>query len=70
MKDRPNLVVIYTDDLGYGDLGCFGSDSISTPHLDALADPDERVNLSGQNPELTNQLLGDLQSWVDEIEVD
>ena len=38
MTDKPNLVVIYTDDLGYGDLGCFGSDSISTPHLDALAD--------------------------------
>ena len=38
LKDQPNLVVIYTDDLGYGDLSCFGSDSISTPHLDALAD--------------------------------
>ena len=38
LKKRPNLVVIYTDDLGYGDLGCFGSDAISTPHLDALAD--------------------------------
>lgn len=37
-KDRPNPVVIYTDDLGYGDLGCYGSDSILTPHLDALAD--------------------------------
>ena len=37
-KDRPNLVVIYADDLGYGDLGCYGSDAILTPHLDALAD--------------------------------
>ncbi len=37
-KDRPNLVVIYADDLGYGDLGCYGSDSILTPHLDELAD--------------------------------
>ncbi|MEM9280458.1 MAG: arylsulfatase [Verrucomicrobiota bacterium] len=34
--DRPNLVVIMTDDMGYSDLGCFGSE-IETPHLDDLA---------------------------------
>ncbi|RAP78553.1 sulfatase-like hydrolase/transferase [Paenibacillus montanisoli] len=34
---KPNLIIIYCDDLGYGDLGCFGSDMIRTPHLDALA---------------------------------
>ena len=36
-KQPLNLVVIYTDDWGYGDLGCYGSDEIQTPHLDALA---------------------------------
>lgn len=33
----PNFVVIVADDLGYGDLGCFGSQSIATPRLDAMA---------------------------------
>ncbi|MEQ8705171.1 MAG: sulfatase [Phaeodactylibacter sp.] len=36
-KQRPNVVFIYADDLGYGDLGCYGADSIHTPHLDELA---------------------------------
>ena len=34
---KPNLVVIYADDLGYGDLGCYGSPVIRTPHLDRMA---------------------------------
>jgi arylsulfatase A-like enzyme len=35
--DRPNIVIIYTDDLGYGDLPCMGDTHVRTPHLDALA---------------------------------
>lgn len=33
----PNVVVILCDDLGYGDLGCYGATDIPTPHLDRLA---------------------------------
>jgi arylsulfatase A len=34
---RPNVVIIFADDQGYGDLGCFGSETIRTPNLDRLA---------------------------------
>lgn len=37
LQARPNIVIIYADDLGYGDVGCFGSEDVATPHLDALA---------------------------------
>lgn len=34
---KPNVIIIFTDDQGYGDLGCFGSTTIRTPHLDQMA---------------------------------
>ena len=34
---RPNIVVIFADDLGYGDIGAFGAPNIRTPRLDAMA---------------------------------
>jgi arylsulfatase A-like enzyme len=34
---KPNIVLIYTDDVGYGDLGCYGTSSIATPNIDLLA---------------------------------
>lgn len=36
-RKRPNFIIIMADDLGYGDIGCFGSTSISTPNLDRMA---------------------------------
>ncbi len=35
--EKPNFIIIFTDDQGYGDLGCFGSTKIKTPHIDRLA---------------------------------
>lgn len=34
---KPNIIYIYADDLGYGELGCYGQTKISTPHIDQLA---------------------------------
>lgn len=34
---RPNIIYIYADDLGYGELGCYGQEKIRTPNLDKLA---------------------------------
>jgi arylsulfatase A-like enzyme len=37
-ENKPNIVIIFTDDMGYGDLGCFGHPTIRTPNLDRMAD--------------------------------
>lgn len=37
-KERPNFIIIFTDDQGYGDLGCFGGEHVQTPHLDKMAE--------------------------------
>ena len=39
---RPNVVVILADDIGYGDLGCYGATQVRTPNLDRLASQGRR----------------------------
>jgi arylsulfatase A-like enzyme len=37
-QSRPNVVMIYADDLGFGDLGCYGAKGVKTPNVDRLAE--------------------------------
>ena len=37
LLSRPNVVIIYADDLGFGDLGCYGASGVETPNVDRLA---------------------------------
>ena len=77
---RPNVVVILCDDLGYGDLGCYGNKIIKTPNLDKLAadgicltsaysaapvcSPSRVGLLTGRNPNLAG-----VYDWIPEAEV-
>jgi hypothetical protein len=40
---KPNVILIYCDDLGYGDLGCYGNRAIRTPNIDRLAHDGTRL---------------------------
>jgi arylsulfatase A-like enzyme len=44
--DKPNVVLIYIDDLGYGDVGCYDCKDIPTPHIDRLAKEGVRFTAS------------------------
>ena len=47
---RNNVVLIVADDLGFGDVGCFGADDVRTPHIDAIAADGVRFTQLRVNP--------------------
>lgn len=36
-QEKPNIIILFADDLGYGDLGCYGAQDVQTPNIDQLA---------------------------------
>jgi arylsulfatase A-like enzyme len=74
LKDRrPNIVFILADDMGYGDLGCYGRRDIQTPNIDRLAEEGVRFTEHYANgPECTPTraafLTGRYAQWVGGLE--
>lgn len=42
-QEKPNFVIIFADDMGYGDAGCYGHPTIRTPHMDRMASEGMRM---------------------------
>lgn len=42
-SQKPNIIVFFADDMGYGDLSCYGNPNIKTPHIDKLANEGMRL---------------------------
>ena len=63
----PNVVIIFTDDQGYQDLGCFGSPNIKTPNIDQMAREAELEELRDEINSLKNQNpVNEIKQAVDE----
>lgn len=62
-KEKPNIIIFFTDDQGYGDVGCYGAKGFETPNLDRMADRGTRftnfyVAASGCTPSRAALLTG------------
>jgi len=45
-QQKPNVVILFIDDLGYGDLSCFGNKRVKTPYIDSLAENGVKCTMS------------------------
>ena len=64
-ETKPNIIIINCDDMGYGDLSCFGNPTIKTPHLDQMAAEGQKwtsfyVSASVSSPSRAGLLTGRL----------
>ena len=82
-KQRPNILYIMCDDMGYGDLGCYGQQFISTPSIDSLAAtgmrftqayagspvsaPSRATFMTGQHSGHTH-VRGNREYWADKLQ--
>lgn len=60
--DKPNIILILADDLGYADLGCQGSKEVISPHMDSLAANGVRFTLPAGTSEQSIALPVDGQA--------
>ena len=61
--DNPNIIIIYTDDLGYGDVSAYQKGTLKTPNIDKLANEGIRFNsLSPSSPPLPRPSEPDFRS--------
>lgn len=63
-KANPNFIIIYTDDQGYNDLSCYGSETIKTPRLDQMANEGVRFTTFYAQP-----VSGPSRGCVDDREI-
>ena len=68
VAQKPNILLIYADDVGLGDLGCYGAKLIQTPNLDA--DPREEHNLAVEKPEELKEMAEMLRKIKTEYTVE
>ena len=59
---KPNIIVIMTDDQGYGDLSCMGATDFRTPHLDEMAREGEGLRSGCKKP------FGKPSEWCRQVE--
>ena len=67
-SQRPNIIFMLADDLGYGDLACFGAKDVQSPHLDSLARGGVRfTNAYANGPECTPSRTANSKTRVPRI---